>query len=76
MQYGEMFAITAIVCVVGAFLGLLISGRNEHAEEPRRGCDAAEASGSARSVARAHHLRPCSTGPDSSEVRPRATRRR
>jgi MFS family permease len=34
MQYGEIFAITAIVCVVGALLGLLISGRHEHAEEP------------------------------------------
>jgi MFS family permease len=34
MQYGEIFKITAIVCVVGALLGLLISGRHEHAEEP------------------------------------------
>ncbi|MGH3674308.1 MAG: MFS transporter [Mycobacterium sp.] len=34
MQYGEIFGITAIVCVVGALLGLLISGRHEHAEEP------------------------------------------
>ena len=34
MQYGEIFKITAIVCVVGAVLGLLISGRNEHAEDP------------------------------------------
>jgi MFS family permease len=33
MQYGEMFFITAIVCVVGALLGLLIAGRHEHAEE-------------------------------------------
>ncbi|MGZ6778079.1 MAG: MFS transporter, partial [Mycobacterium sp.] len=32
MQYGEMFSITAIVCVVGAVLALFISGRNEHAD--------------------------------------------
>ncbi len=34
MQYGEIFMITAVVCVVGARLGLLIAARNEHAEEP------------------------------------------
>jgi MFS family permease len=34
MQYGEMFGITAIVCVVGAMLALFISGRHEHADEP------------------------------------------
>ncbi|HET6736010.1 MFS transporter [Mycobacterium sp.] len=34
MQYGEIFGITAIVCVVGGLLGLLISGRHEHADEP------------------------------------------
>jgi MFS family permease len=34
LQYAEIFTITAIVCVVGAVLGLLISARNEHAEEP------------------------------------------
>ena len=34
MQYGEIFSITAIVCVVGAVLGLLISGRHEHADDP------------------------------------------
>ncbi|MCV7090751.1 MFS transporter [Mycobacterium interjectum] len=33
-MYGEIFTITAGVCVVGALLGLLISGRKEHAEEP------------------------------------------
>jgi hypothetical protein len=32
-QYGEIFGITAIVCVLGALLGLLISGRNEHADD-------------------------------------------
>ncbi len=34
MQYGEIFTITAIACVVGAVLALFISGRNEHADEP------------------------------------------
>ncbi len=34
MQYGEIFLITVGVCVVGALLGLLISGRSEHADEP------------------------------------------
>nr|WP_156748604.1 MFS transporter [Mycobacterium sp. E3198] len=33
-MYGEIFTITALVCVAGALLGLLISGRKEHAEEP------------------------------------------
>jgi MFS family permease len=33
MQYGEIFTITAWVCVVGAVLGLFIAGRNEHADE-------------------------------------------
>ena len=43
MQYGEIFGITAIVCVVGALLGLLISGRHEHADEPVPTIDADEA---------------------------------
>lgn len=30
MQYGEIFGITAIVCVVGAFVGLLIAAKNAH----------------------------------------------
>ena len=34
MQYGEMFAITAIVCVVGAVLGLLIAGDRRRADDP------------------------------------------
>jgi MFS family permease len=34
MQYGEIFGITALVCVVGALLGLLISRRHEHADAP------------------------------------------
>jgi Na+/melibiose symporter-like transporter len=43
MQYGEIFTITAIVCVVGALLGLLISGRHEHADEPVPTIDADDA---------------------------------
>jgi MFS family permease len=39
MQYGEIFLITAGVCGVGALLGLLISGRHEHAEEPEPAID-------------------------------------
>jgi len=34
LQFGEIFAITAIVCVIGALLGLLISARHDVAEEP------------------------------------------
>jgi hypothetical protein len=34
MQYGQIFTITAIVCVVGAFLGLFIAGKHAHADEP------------------------------------------
>jgi MFS family permease len=33
MQYGEIFFITAIICVVGAAVALFISGRHTHAEE-------------------------------------------
>jgi MFS family permease len=33
-MYGGIFSITAIVCVVGALLGLLLAGRHAHAEEP------------------------------------------
>ncbi|GAB3020629.1 MFS transporter [Mycobacterium bourgelatii] len=33
-MYGGIFTITAIVCVVGAVLGLLIAGRKGHPEEP------------------------------------------
>ena len=33
LQYGEIFKITWIVCIVGALLALFISGRNEHADE-------------------------------------------
>ena len=33
-MYGEIFEVTVVVCVVGALLGLLISSRSVHAEEP------------------------------------------
>jgi MFS family permease len=39
MQYGEIFGITAIVCVIGAVLGVLISGRHEHADDPEPAAD-------------------------------------
>jgi MFS family permease len=42
MQYGEIFGITALVCVIGALLGLLIAGRHEHAEESAPAADVAE----------------------------------
>ena len=32
MMYGDIFAVTVVICVVGALLGLLVSGRKEHAE--------------------------------------------
>lgn len=34
LQYGDIFMVTVVVCIVGALLGLLISGRDEHADEP------------------------------------------
>jgi MFS family permease len=43
MQYGEIFGITAVVCVVGAVLGLLIAGRGEHADEPDPAAEAISA---------------------------------
>jgi MFS family permease len=43
MQYGEIFGITALVCLVGAVLGLLISRRHEHADEPAPSAEAGEA---------------------------------
>jgi MFS family permease len=33
-MYGGIFTVTAVVCVVGALFGLLISSRRTHAEEP------------------------------------------
>ncbi|MHA0287023.1 MFS transporter [Mycobacterium sp. C3-094] len=41
LQYGEIFVITAVVCVVGALLGLLISARHERADDPAERSDAA-----------------------------------
>ena len=34
-MYGSIFTITAIVCAAGALLGLLIGGREDHADEPQ-----------------------------------------
>jgi MFS family permease len=34
IMYGDIFKVTVGICVVGALLGLLVSGRKEHAEEP------------------------------------------
>jgi MFS transporter, DHA2 family, triacylglyceride efflux pump len=34
MMYGDIFKVTAVICVVGALLGLLVSSRKKHAEEP------------------------------------------
>jgi hypothetical protein len=33
-MYGGIFTVTAVVCVVGAVFGLMISSRRTHAEEP------------------------------------------
>ncbi len=33
LMYGEIFTITAVVCVAGAVLGLLVSGRKDHTSE-------------------------------------------
>ncbi|BBY53809.1 putative triacylglyceride transporter [Mycolicibacillus koreensis] len=43
LQYGEMFGITAIICVVGAVLGLLIGGRSHGADAPEAGSGSAQA---------------------------------
>jgi hypothetical protein len=34
MMYGDIFKVTALICVAGALLGLLVSGRKKLAEEP------------------------------------------
>jgi hypothetical protein len=34
MMYGDIFLVTVGICVAGALLGLLVSGRKQHAEEP------------------------------------------
>lgn len=41
LQYGEMFGVTAIICAVGALLGLFIAGRHTHAVECARNAGAA-----------------------------------
>lgn len=51
MQYGEIFKITAIVCLVGALIALLISGRHEHADEPAETVEATPRRASAGSPA-------------------------
>ena len=33
-MYGEIFGATVVICIAGALLGLLISSRNVHADEP------------------------------------------
>ena len=33
MMYGDIFLIAAVVCIIGAVLGLLISARHEHADD-------------------------------------------
>ncbi|HZA10795.1 MFS transporter [Mycobacterium sp.] len=38
-QYGEIFKITTIVCVLGAIAGLFIGSRREHADEPEVAID-------------------------------------
>jgi hypothetical protein len=44
MMYGDIFLSAAIVCVIGALVGLLIAGRHEHAEEiPAEGSEDADA---------------------------------
>ncbi|OBI49307.1 MFS transporter [Mycobacterium kyorinense] len=35
-MYGGIFTVTAVVCVVGALLGLLLSSRRAHTEEPEQ----------------------------------------
>jgi hypothetical protein len=34
LMYGDIFAATVVICVVGALLGLLLGSRKEHADEP------------------------------------------
>ena len=39
MQYGEMFGVTAVICAVGAAIGLFIAGRRTHSAESLRSTD-------------------------------------
>jgi MFS family permease len=34
LMYGDIFKVTAYICIAGALLGLLVSSRKEHADEP------------------------------------------
>jgi len=34
LQFGDILSVTALICVVGAVLGLFIAGRREHADDP------------------------------------------
>ncbi|MDX1890943.1 MFS transporter [Mycolicibacterium sp. 050158] len=43
MQYGQIFFITMVVCAVGAVLGLLITGKHDHADAPDAATEIAEA---------------------------------
>jgi hypothetical protein len=56
MMYGDIFLSAAIVCIVGALLGLLIAGRHEHAEELPAGSDAPDARHAATTDAAATEL--------------------
>jgi MFS family permease len=44
MQFGDILMATALVCVVGALLGLLIASRHEHADDPDSDVEAIGAS--------------------------------
>jgi len=44
MQFGDILMVTALVCIVGAVLGLLIAGRDEHADDPDAKVEAVGAS--------------------------------
>jgi MFS family permease len=51
LQYGEIFKITCLACVMGALIALLVSGRHEHADEPAETVDGAPRRASAGSPA-------------------------
>ncbi|MCT7659760.1 MFS transporter [Mycobacterium deserti] len=48
LQYGDIFLVTVVVCLVGAVLGLLISGKHEHADEAAAPADNVSANDPAR----------------------------
>jgi MFS family permease len=55
MQYGEMFGITAIVCVVGAVIALFISARKEHAGEPEQSAPVGDADDAPTALPQGRH---------------------